>query len=118
MTHPSTKKTPSNKGKDMVIVDLEATEESSMVDNVPEPQKSPINTYSQEGNLTLARFSHATDKEPTTPKCLETSTEMKWSMVPLSMPIDDLVSRCLGKTHKVKKGRIESRIKFDKNSKH
>ena len=39
-------------------------------------------------------------------------------MVPLSMPIDDLVIKCLGRTSKVKKARIESRIKFDKSSGH
>ena len=39
-------------------------------------------------------------------------------MVHLSMPIDDLVSKCLGRASKVKKARIESRIKFDKNLGH
>ena len=36
----------------------------------------------------------------------------------LSMPIDDLVSKCLGKTSKVKRARTESRIQFDKSSGH
>lgn len=39
-------------------------------------------------------------------------------MVPLSMPIDDLVRKFLGKTLKVKKARTESRIGFDKNQGH
>ena len=42
--------------------------------------------------------------------------EKKRSIVPISMPIDDLVSKCLGKTPKVKKARTESRINFDKAS--
>ncbi len=42
--------------------------------------------------------------------------ENKRSIVPISMPIDDLVSKYLGKMPKVKKVRIESRIKFDKTS--
>ena len=42
--------------------------------------------------------------------------EKKRSIVPVSMPIDDLVSKCLSKMPKVKKARIESRINFDKAS--
>ncbi len=38
------------------------------------------------------------------------------SMVPLSMLIDDLVSKCLGNMPKVKKVRTEGRINSDKNS--
>ena len=104
-----------------MTVDLEATKvkfESPMANNVQEPQKSLVGTDSQEGNLALAKFSLAANKEPITPKWLETSVERKWSMVPLSMPIDDLVSKCLGRTSEVKKDRTESRIKFDKSSRH
>lgn len=36
----------------------------------------------------------------------------------LSMPINDLVSKLLGKSSKTKKARMESRIKFDKSSRH
>ncbi len=39
-------------------------------------------------------------------------------MVPLSMPIDDLVRRCLEKSSKPKKPRIKSGIKFDKSLGH
>ena len=42
--------------------------------------------------------------------------EKKRSIVPISMPIDDLVSKCLGKTPKVKKVRTEAKINFDKSS--
>ena len=59
-----------------------------------------------------------TRKEPPTPKWLETSIEKKRSLVPLSMPIDDLVSKCLGKSSKTKRAKIESRLNFDKNSGH
>ena len=68
--------------------------------------------------MTIANFSPTTNKEPTTPKWLEKSVERKWSLVPLSMPIDDLVSKCLGRASKAKKARTESRIQFDKNSGH
>ena len=92
----------------MVIVDLEAREikfESPMVDNVLELPKSPVSIKSQEGSLSLTKFSPAVDKGSVTPKWLETFVERKWSMVPLSMPIDYLVSKCLGRTSKVKKAR-------------
>ena len=87
----------------MVTVDLETIavkfdSKSPMVDNIPKPQKSPVSTDSQEGNLTLTKFSPSANKEPITPKWLETSIGRKWSMVPLSMLINDLVSKCLGRT--------------------
>ena len=41
--------------------------------------------------------------------------EKKRSIVPISMPIDDLVSKCLGKMPKVKKARTKARINFDKS---
>lgn len=106
-----------------MIVDLETKKakfyfELPMVDSMLEPQKSPINTESPEGSLTMTKISPSVDKEPITPKWLETSIEKKWSIVPLSMPIDDLVSKFLGRTSKVKKARTESRIPFDKSSRH
>ena len=78
----------------MVTVDLEATKfkfESPMVDNVPKTLKSPVSTESQEGSFALTKFSPIADKGLVTPKWLETSIKRKWSMVPLSMPIDDLL---------------------------
>lgn len=66
--------------------------------------------------VTLVKSSHVTEKDQGTPKWLETSIERKRSIVPISMPIDDLVSKCLSKTPKVKKARTEMRINFDKNS--
>ena len=113
MTHSSTRKTLSNKRKDIVTIDLDLIEakfdyEQPMVDNVLEPQKSPENTDNQEGNLALTNFSPSASKEPVTPKWLETYVERKRSMVPLSMPIDNLVSKCLGRASKVKKARTES----------
>ena len=70
----------------------------------------------QQGNLVLVKCSFIVEKEQATPKWLETSMEKKRSIFPISMPIDDLVSKCLGKTPKVKKARTESRINFDKAS--
>ena len=66
----------------------------------------------------MTKFSPSIDKETATPKWLENSIEKKRSIVPLSMPIDDLVSTCLGKTSKVKRARTELWIQFDKNSGH
>ena len=111
----------SSKSKDIVTVDLEAVEitsESPMAGSVPKLSKSPVSTESQVGSLALTKFSPPADKGLVTPKWLETSIERKWSMVPLSMPIDDLVSKCLGRTSKVKKDRTESRIKYEKNLGH
>lgn len=39
-------------------------------------------------------------------------------MVPLSFPIDELVSKCLCKSSKAKKEKIESKIYFDKDTEH
>ena len=66
----------------MVTIDLETTEtkfdsEPPMAENILEPQKSPISTDSHEGNLTLTKFSPSAEKEPVTPKLMETSIEKK-----------------------------------------
>ena len=71
-----------------------------MGDNVLKSQKPPENVDAQIGNLSLTKFSRLASKEPITPKWLETSIEKKRSMVPLSMPIDDLVNKCLGRASK------------------
>ena len=64
----------------------------------------------------MVKCSSTIAKDQATPKFLETSMEKKRSIVPISMLIDDLVSKCLGKMPKVKKARIEARINFDKYS--
>lgn len=87
-----------------------------MVDSVPSPQNWLVNTEGQESCLSLAKFSPATGKEQVTPKWLENFVEKKRSMVPLSMLIDDLVNKCLGKSPKVKKAMTKARINFHKNS--
>lgn len=116
-----------SKEKGIVTVDLDPTEAkaslkqssiSLMADNTLDPQKSPENTGSQCNALALAKISPMAGKEPTTPKWLETSIEKKRTLVPISMPIDDLVSKCLGKPSKTKRAKTESRLNFDKNSGH
>ena len=97
-------------------MDLEAEEDPPMADNLPEPQSLSATADNQQGNLILVKCSSTAEKEQATPKWLETYMEKKRSIVPISMPIDDLVSKCLGKTPKVKKARTESRINFDKAS--
>ena len=89
-----------------------------MADSAPELQKFPTSTKSPEGGLAMTKFSPSINKELATPKWLENSIEKKRSIVPLSMPIDDLVRKCLGKTSKVKRTRTKSRIQFDKKSGH
>ena len=44
-------------------------------------------------------------KEPLMPKWLETSIEKKRSVIRLSMPMEDLVRKCLGRSSRVKKGK-------------
>ena len=114
ITRSSTRKASVIKSKVPETVDLETTGHSPMVDNTPNAQNLPATTGSLEYSLALVKSSYATGKDQSTPKWLETSIEKKRSIVPISMRINDLVSRCLGKTPKVKRVRTKTRINFDK----
>ena len=97
------------------MVDLKTMEDPPMVDSLPEPQSLLVTAKNQKSNLTLVKYFPTIKKDHATTKWLETSMEKKRSIVPISMSIDDLVSKCLGKVPKIKKERIEARINFDKS---
>lgn len=91
---------------------------SLITDKTSNPHKSLENTSVQFDALALAKVSPMAGEEPTIPKWLETSVEKKRSLVPLSMPIVDLVSKFQGKPSKTKRTKTESRLNFDKNLRH
>ena len=80
-------------------------------------------TYGGEGripmdSLNLTSSFTIPEKTPITPKWLEMSIAKKRSITPLYLPIDDLVSKCLGMSSKTKKLKNESMLEFDKDIGH
>lgn len=57
-------------------------------------------------------------ESPNVSRWLGASISKKQNIVPISVPMEDMVSKCLGKTHKSKKLKVEAMLEVDENIGH
>ncbi len=56
-------------------------------------------------------------ENPSIPHWFELSVNKKRSIIPATLPIGDMVSKCLGKTPKTKRPKIETLLNIDEDTK-
>lgn len=68
--------------------------------------------------VTINQQSPSPRETPTAPKWPSTSLTKKRNAIPISIPIEDMASKCLGRTSKSKRLKIETMIDVDEQKSH